>query len=128
MMPEYATLLAAFLRVAVLPAVPRISAQQSPPSSSNLIMFFVLAAIVVGTIILSLVERLKESERRRNEEEARFHILISQVPAVLWKTNTALRFTSLQGAALHTLALKPKQLVGLSLPDYFRARSEARRA
>lgn len=121
MMLEYKTLLESLLLVGVLPAVPRISAQQTPTSSSNLIMFFVLAAIVVGTIILSLVERLKESERRRNEEEARFHILISQVPAVLWKTNTALRFTSLQGAALHTLALKPNQLVGLSLPDYFRA-------
>lgn len=54
--------------------------------------------------------------------EARLRLLTSQLPAVMWTTDPDLRFTSSMGAGLAPLGLKPNQIVGMSLYDYFQTR------
>ncbi len=67
------------------------------------------------------------SERKRDQamladRERRLAVLIQQMPAVLWTTDSELRFTSSVGAGLEQLGLKPGQVVGMSLYDYFKTR------
>jgi PAS domain S-box-containing protein len=46
-------------------------------------------------------------------------LLVEQLPAVLWSTDRELRFTSSAGAGLANLRLRPNELVGVSLYQYF---------
>ena len=72
----------------------------------------------VGGQIALAIER-KRSEERMRESEARIHVLIDQLPAVLSMVDMNLHFTSVLGADLARLGLKPDQLVGMSLSEYF---------
>jgi two-component system cell cycle sensor histidine kinase/response regulator CckA len=72
----------------------------------------------VGGQIAFAIER-KRAEARVRESEARLRVLIEQLPAVLWSVDTDLRFTSALGAGLARLGLKPDQVVGILLSDYF---------
>lgn len=45
-------------------------------------------------------------------------VLADHVAAIIWTTDTALKFESIFGAGLAKLALEPGQLVGTSVPDY----------
>ena len=72
----------------------------------------------VGGQIAVAIER-KRAEKALRESEARQRVLIEQLPAVLWTTDTELRFTSSLGAGLARLGLKPNQVVGMSLYEYF---------
>jgi two-component system cell cycle sensor histidine kinase/response regulator CckA len=64
------------------------------------------------------IER-KRAEGRIRESEARLRVLIEQLPAVLWTVDKDLRFTSMLGAGLARLGLRPNQLAGLTLQEYF---------
>ncbi len=64
------------------------------------------------------------TERFRTEEilratDAQQRLLLAQVPAILWATDRDLRFTYSAGAALERLGLRPGQLIGISLYQYF---------
>jgi two-component system, cell cycle sensor histidine kinase and response regulator CckA len=72
----------------------------------------------VGGQIAFAIER-KRAEEKVRQSEARLRVLIEQLPAVLWTVDKDLRFTSVLGAGLARLSLKPNQLVGMSLLDYF---------
>ncbi len=72
----------------------------------------------VGDQIAFAIER-KRSEGRIRESEARLRLLIEQLPAVLWTVDKDLRFTSALGAGLVRLKLKPNEIVGMPLPEYF---------
>jgi two-component system, cell cycle sensor histidine kinase and response regulator CckA len=72
----------------------------------------------VGGQIALAIER-KRSEEKVRESEARLRVLVEQLPAVLWTVDKDLRFTSALGAGLTRLGLKPNQIVGMSLLDYF---------
>jgi two-component system cell cycle sensor histidine kinase/response regulator CckA len=72
----------------------------------------------VGGQIAFAIER-KRAEERVRESEARLRVLIEQLPAVLWTVDKELRFTSVLGAGLARFGLKPDQLVGSSLLNYF---------
>lgn len=72
----------------------------------------------VGGQIALAIER-KRSEERARESEARLRLLIEQLPAVLWTVDRNLRFTSAVGSGLARLGLKPNQLVGMTLSEYF---------
>lgn len=72
----------------------------------------------VGGQIAFAIER-KRAEARVRESEARLRVLIEQLPAVLWSVDADLRFTSSLGAGLARLGLKPDQVVGMLLSDYF---------
>jgi PAS domain S-box-containing protein len=62
---------------------------------------------------------LRRSEQLIRESEGRLRLLVGQMPAILWSTDTELRFTSSVGAALGHLDLAANELVGRSLQDYF---------
>jgi PAS domain S-box-containing protein len=72
----------------------------------------------VGGQIAFAIER-KRAEEKVRQSEARLRVLIEQLPAVLWTVDKDLRFTSMLGAGLTRLGLKPNQLVGQSLLEYF---------
>jgi len=72
----------------------------------------------VGGQIALAIER-KRSEERVRESEARLRVLVEQLPAVLWTVDKNLRLTSALGAGLARLGLKPNQIVGMLLTDYF---------
>jgi two-component system cell cycle sensor histidine kinase/response regulator CckA len=72
----------------------------------------------VGGQIAFAIER-KRAEARVRESEARLRVLIEQLPAVVWSIDTTLRFTSSLGAGLARLGLKPDEVVGMSLMEYF---------
>ncbi len=72
----------------------------------------------VGGQIAYAIERKRTDERVR-ESEARLRVLVEQLPAVLWTVDRELCFTSALGAGLTRLGLKPGQLVGTSLLNYF---------
>ena len=72
----------------------------------------------VGDQIAFAIER-KRGEEKMRESEARLRLLVEQLPAVLWTVDSNLRFTSALGAGLARLGLKPDQIVGMSLLEYF---------
>jgi two-component system, cell cycle sensor histidine kinase and response regulator CckA len=72
----------------------------------------------VGGQIALAIER-KRAETALRQSEARLRVLVEQLPAVLWTTDTELRFTSSVGAGLLRLGLKPQEVVGKSLYEYF---------
>jgi len=72
----------------------------------------------VGGQIALAIER-KRAESALRDSEARLRVLIEQLPAVLWTTDRELRFTSSVGAGLARLGLKPQEVVGKSLFEFF---------
>ena len=67
----------------------------------------------------------RRAEAALRQSEAQLRMTIEQVPAVLWTTNTELRFTSSLGAGLSALGLLPNQVAGMRLEDYLGADSVA---
>lgn len=68
------------------------------------------------------------NERKRvmgalRESEARLQLMIKQLPAILWTTDTDLVFTSGAGAGLMALGIQPNQFADLSLYAYFQTDS-----
>jgi PAS domain S-box-containing protein len=68
---------------------------------------------------VSDLEVLRRSESMLRESENRLRLVVGQMPAVMWSTDVHLRFTSSVGSALHHLGLKPNEVVGKSLFEYF---------
>ena len=66
-------------------------------------------------------EALRESERSLRENEARLRVLVEQVPTILWTVDPGLRFTSITGAGLTALGVKPQDGIGHTLFDLFGA-------
>ena len=64
-------------------------------------------------------QRLQAQEALR-ESDARLRLMVEQAGAILWTTDGELRFTSSQGAGLAAMNLRPDQLVGRSLFEYFK--------
>ena len=71
----------------------------------------------IGGQIALAIERKRADEKLR-ASDARLSVLIEQLPAVLWTVNKELRFTSMLGAGLARLGLKPNELVGIKLAEY----------
>jgi len=73
---------------------------------------------------LELRRRLKKEREKAkeaiDERDTTLRLIVNQMPAVLWSTDTDLRLTSSDGAALTSLGHKPNQFVGVTLFDFFR--------
>jgi PAS domain S-box-containing protein len=74
--------------------------------------------VVLG--ILRDITECKRVEETLRTDAARFRLMLDQIPAVVWTTDTELRFTSSLATGLRSLGLEPNEVVGLSLFDYFR--------
>lgn len=74
----------------------------------------------LANAINGMLEDLQHAETERDEGRARLGMIIEKMPAVLWTTDRDLRFTSSVGAGLEHLGLKPNQMVGSTIYDYFR--------
>jgi diguanylate cyclase (GGDEF)-like protein len=59
---------------------------------------------------------IRREERRR---EAHLRLLTEKMPAIVWSTDTDLRFTSCLGAGLQGLDLRPREQTCRSLFEYF---------
>ena len=81
-----------------------------------------LLVFVSGQIALVLRRRLAADILR--ERETRLHLLLAQLPALLWTTDRDLRYTSTEGSALATLGLQPGAGVGLTIYEMFETRDE----
>jgi PAS domain S-box-containing protein len=60
----------------------------------------------------------REAEEALRQSERRCLMMLGQMPAVVWTTDTELAFTSSRGSALAELNLAPDQTVGLTLCEY----------
>ena len=60
------------------------------------------------------------AEALRNSE-ARLRLMADQAPAILWATDVDLRFTSVQGAGLKKLGLKKREIIGMSMEEFFQS-------
>ena len=63
------------------------------------------------------VAERRASEDALRQSEARLKMLITQLPAVLWTTDTELRFTSMMGASLATLTITPAMVMGRTMGE-----------
>jgi PAS domain S-box-containing protein len=69
-----------------------------------------------------LLEERQEAQEVLQEKEANLEHVASQMPAVLWSTDTELTLTSSRGKALGELNQRPGQYVGVPLTEYFGTR------
>jgi PAS domain S-box-containing protein len=74
----------------------------------------------LGDAINGMLEDLQRAEIERDHGRARLGMIIEKMPAVLWTTDKDLRLTSSVGAGLENLGLRPNQVVGITVQDYFR--------
>ncbi|HYL46200.1 MAG TPA: CHASE4 domain-containing protein [Candidatus Limnocylindrales bacterium] len=73
----------------------------------------------LGNSINAMLEDLERAQTERHVGRARLGLMIEKVPAVLWSTDRELRFTSSVGAGLEAIHLRPNEVVGKSLFEYF---------
>ncbi len=59
------------------------------------------------------------AEQALRESEARLQLVMEQLPAIIWITDTKLRITFVKGAGLQALTLDPNQLVGTTVLEHF---------
>jgi len=76
--------------------------------------------VVVSEQIASAIEARRAADALRHSE-ARLRVLVEQMPAVLWTTDTRLRFTTGVGSGLAALGLTANQLVGMEVSEYLGA-------
>jgi hypothetical protein len=81
-----------------------------------------LARQVVAQLELRRRLKMEREEAREaiDERDTTLQLIVNQMPAVLWSTDTNLRLTSSEGAGLTNLGHRPGQFVGVTLFDFFR--------
>ena len=73
----------------------------------------------LGDAINGMLEDLEKAQAERHEGRMRLGLMVEKMPAILWTTDNAPRFTSLIGAGLEALGLRTNELVGQSVLQYF---------
>jgi diguanylate cyclase (GGDEF)-like protein/PAS domain S-box-containing protein len=72
----------------------------------------------IQTVLRDVTAR-RAAESALRDREARLHLVMHQIPAVLWATDRAGRFTSALGAGLNTLGIEATQLIGTHAREHF---------
>ncbi|MGH7595048.1 MAG: PAS domain S-box protein [bacterium] len=75
------------------------------------------------TMIRDVTAR-KRAEEATREHETWLRLVIEQLPAILWTTDAELRITSSVGAGLAALNLKPNQINGMTISEYFQTEDQ----
>jgi|GEM_PF-3524126 len=86
-----------------------------------IITLFLLAATGFF-IFLPMVKSVRREMEKSRLEEERLHLLLSEMPAILWTTDRDMKITMQVGAALANLGLRPNQYNGVSMYDYLQTR------
>ena len=76
----------------------------------------------LGTAINSMLEDLEKAQAEQHQGRTRLGVMIEKMPALLWTTDTELRFTSAVGAALESLGLRSNEVIGKTLFEYFQTK------
>lgn len=74
--------------------------------------------------VLSDITRQKQAEVALRESLARQWLLLEQLPEILWTIDTDFRFTLSLGAGLARLNLRPNEVVGQTLFEYYQTTDE----
>lgn len=75
----------------------------------------------LGSSLNAMLEDLEKAQTERHVGRARLGLMIEKMPAVLWSTDRELRFTSSVGAGLEALHLRPNEIVGKSIFEFFQS-------
>src|SRR5262249_34835677 len=67
------------------------------------------------TVILHDVTKTRQTSEMLCAREAHLRLIVEQMPAILWTTDKRLHITSILGAGLATLEVRPEELIGLSM-------------
>ncbi len=78
--------------------------------------------LLTRTIRHALERHQAQEQLLRRENDIR--LLTDQLPAVLWTTDCDLQITSSLGAGLARLNLRPNQVVGMTIAEYFEVQQE----
>jgi PAS domain S-box-containing protein len=73
--------------------------------------------VFVAEQIASAIEAKRSEEALRQSEE-RLRMAVEQLPAILWTTDTQLRFTTALGTGLRAFGLKPDEVAGRSIQEF----------
>jgi two-component system cell cycle sensor histidine kinase/response regulator CckA len=84
-------------------------------------LLIVLAAAALGGAwaLWRAASRRRAAEQALGRSKDALQMMLEQFPAALWTVDPALRFTSSSGAALQALGLKPGEVVGRTLFQFF---------
>src|SRR5262245_13365532 len=89
------------------------------PGLFALLVVLLVAVLATAWSLLRAAGRRRAAEHALGRSETRLRLMLEQFPAVLWTVDPQLRFTSSTGAALHALGLKPGEVVGRTLQQFF---------
>jgi PAS domain S-box-containing protein len=79
-----------------------------------------VAAATVALVCSNLSRRrLRRAFESNLRDQARLRAVLTQTPAILWTVDRDLVITSSEGAGLELVGLKPGQVVGMTLQEYF---------
>jgi len=73
----------------------------------------------LGSAVNSMLEDLEKTQLDRHQGRTRLALMMDKMPAMLWTTDTELRFTSGMGTGLAVLGLRSQDMEGKSLFEYF---------
>jgi PAS domain S-box-containing protein len=68
---------------------------------------------------IDLAQERRQSEEERFTSQTRLLLMLHQIPAVLWTTDTDMHITSVMGTGLGRLEVPPALAIGLTLPELF---------
>ncbi len=95
------------------------------PLTSLEALLAVVSALAAGAAVLMHLHQRRSRQDTAKIFEARFQhdaylrLVIKQLPAILWATDPDLRFTASAGMGLSSLQLRPGQVDGSTLFEYF---------
>ncbi|MBP1707270.1 MAG: domain S-box-containing protein, partial [Chloroflexi bacterium] len=69
---------------------------------------------------VELEDKVKQRTAESEKLNARLRLMLDQLPSILWVTDTDLVITLSLGAGLQSFNLKPNQLVGTTLYEYYK--------
>jgi PAS domain S-box-containing protein len=69
------------------------------------------------TVFLRDITKSKKTHDLLHAREAHLRLVVEQMPAILWTTDTDLRITSTLGAGLAAVNLRPEEVIGMSMRD-----------
>lgn len=72
----------------------------------------------IQTVLRDVTAR-RAAESALRDREARLHLVMHQIPAVLWATDRSGRFTSALGAGLNAIGIEPQHLIGTHAREHF---------